>query len=56
VVRGPCDPAPHQPHGDTGGQADLPRFLDRAARRQGALVMIGSEPGAGKIRLAETLC
>jgi class 3 adenylate cyclase/tetratricopeptide (TPR) repeat protein len=36
-------------------QAELRRCLDRAARGQGALVMIGGEPGVGKTRLAEEL-
>ena len=36
-------------------RAELRRCLDRAARGQGALVMIGGEPGVGKTRLAEEL-
>jgi class 3 adenylate cyclase/tetratricopeptide (TPR) repeat protein len=36
-------------------RAELRRFLDQAARGQGALVMIGGEPGVGKTRLAEEL-
>ena len=36
-------------------RADLRRLLDQAIRGQGALVMIGGEPGVGKTRLAEEL-
>jgi class 3 adenylate cyclase/tetratricopeptide (TPR) repeat protein len=36
-------------------RAELRRCLDQAARGQGALVMIGGEPGVGKTRLAEEL-
>jgi class 3 adenylate cyclase/tetratricopeptide (TPR) repeat protein len=36
-------------------RADLRRLLDQVARGQGALVMIGGEPGVGKTRLAEEL-
>jgi len=36
-------------------RAELRRCLDQAARGQGALVMIGGEPGVGKARLAEEL-
>jgi class 3 adenylate cyclase/tetratricopeptide (TPR) repeat protein len=36
-------------------RADLRRLLDQAVRAQGALVMIGGEPGVGKTRLAEEL-
>jgi class 3 adenylate cyclase/tetratricopeptide (TPR) repeat protein len=36
-------------------RAELRRCLDRATRGQGALVMIGGEPGVGKTRLAEEL-
>jgi class 3 adenylate cyclase/tetratricopeptide (TPR) repeat protein len=36
-------------------RADLRRPLDQAVRGQGALVMIGGEPGVGKTRLAEEL-
>ncbi len=36
-------------------RAELRRLLDQAARGQGALVMIGGEPGVGKTRLAEEL-
>src|SRR3989304_2519569 len=34
-------------------RAELRRCLDQVARGQGALVMIGGEPGVGKTRLAE---
>jgi len=34
-------------------RADLRRLLDQSIRGQGALVMIGGEPGVGKTRLAE---
>jgi class 3 adenylate cyclase/tetratricopeptide (TPR) repeat protein len=34
-------------------RADLRRLLDQTVRGQGALVMIGGEPGVGKTRLAE---
>ncbi len=34
-------------------RADLRRLLDQTARGQGALVMIGGEPGVGKTRLTE---
>ena len=36
-------------------RAELRRCLDQAARGQGALVMVGGEPGVGKTRLAEEL-
>ena len=36
-------------------RADLRRLLDQSIRSQGALVMIGGEPGVGKTRLAEEL-
>ena len=36
-------------------RAELRRCLDQAVRGQGALVMIGGEPGVGKTRLAEEL-
>jgi tetratricopeptide (TPR) repeat protein len=36
-------------------RADLRRFLDRAKSGQGALVMIGGEPGVGKTRITEEL-
>ena len=36
-------------------RAHLRRLLDQAVRGQGALVMIGGEPGVGKTRLAEEL-
>ena len=36
-------------------RANLRRLLDQAVRGQGALVMIGGEPGIGKTRLAEEL-
>ena len=36
-------------------RAELRRLLDQAVRGQGALVMIGGEPGVGKTRLAEEL-
>jgi class 3 adenylate cyclase/tetratricopeptide (TPR) repeat protein len=36
-------------------RAKLRRLLDQAVRGQGALVMIGGEPGVGKTRLAEEL-
>jgi tetratricopeptide (TPR) repeat protein/predicted Ser/Thr protein kinase len=36
-------------------QADLRRHLDRARGGQGALVMIGGEPGVGKTRITEEL-
>jgi len=36
-------------------RVDLRRLLDQAVRAQGALVMIGGEPGVGKTRLAEEL-
>jgi len=36
-------------------RAYLRRLLDQAVRGQGALVMIGGEPGVGKTRLAEEL-
>jgi tetratricopeptide (TPR) repeat protein len=41
--------------GREGERAELRRCLDQAARGQGALVMIGGEPGVGKTRLAEEL-
>jgi class 3 adenylate cyclase/tetratricopeptide (TPR) repeat protein len=36
-------------------RAELRRCLDQVAKGQGALVMIGGEPGVGKTRLAEEL-
>ena len=36
-------------------QAELGRWLDRAARGRGGLVLIGGEPGVGKTRLVEQL-
>jgi len=36
-------------------RAELRRLLDQVAKGQGALVMIGGEPGVGKTRLAEEL-
>ncbi len=36
-------------------RAELRRLLDQTARGQGALVMIGGEPGVGKTRIAEEL-
>jgi len=41
--------------GREGERADLRRLLDQTVRGQGALVMIGGEPGVGKTRLAEEL-
>ena len=36
-------------------QAELGRWLDRAARGRGGLVLVGGEPGVGKTRLVEQL-
>ena len=36
-------------------RAELRRLLDQVAKGQGAMVMIGGEPGVGKTRLAEEL-
>ena len=36
-------------------RAELRRLLDQAAKGQGALAMIGGEPGVGKTRIAEEL-
>ncbi len=36
-------------------RAELRRLLDQAAKGQGALAMIGGEPGVGKTRMAEEL-
>lgn len=36
-------------------RTELGRLLKQTARGQGALVMIGGEPGVGKTRLAEEL-
>jgi len=41
--------------GREGERADLRRFLDGARSGQGALVMIGGEPGVGKTRITEEL-